>query len=66
MPGYRLYALKDGGHIEQPPDIVTLENDQEAIAHVSRLIDCHDVDGCDGPRFVTRISATVGLRLRKS
>jgi hypothetical protein len=66
LPDYRIYTLKDGGHIGQPADIVTVENDQEAIAHATKLINGNDLEIWDGPRPVARISATRGLRLRKS
>ncbi len=65
MPDYRIYVLNKVGHIEQPPDIVTLENDQEVIEHATKFADGHDLEVWDGPRLVTRIGASAALPLRK-
>jgi hypothetical protein len=66
LPDYRIYTLNDGGHIGQPADILTVENDQEAIAHATKLSNGYDLEIWDGARPVAQISATAGLRLRKS
>jgi hypothetical protein len=31
MPDYRVYIIGSGGHLTSPPDIVTVDTDQEAI-----------------------------------
>jgi hypothetical protein len=37
MPAYRLYPLKDDGHVAGPPAVVECPDDQAAIEHARQV-----------------------------
>lgn len=57
MPDYRVYLIKSN-HFEGPPDVITCDSDAEAIEQAKQLVDGHDVELWEGPRFV------IGLKSR--
>jgi hypothetical protein len=55
MPDYRLYTLKNDGHIAGPPKILQCADDQEAIAEAKKLLDGLDIEIWQGARVVIRL-----------
>jgi hypothetical protein len=56
MPDYRVYKIKNN-HIADAPVVVTCDSDREAIQQAKKLVDGHDVELWDGPRFVIGIKS---------
>jgi hypothetical protein len=57
MPAYRAYPLKDN-HVAGPPNIIVADSDHDAIEQAKQLVDGHDVELWDGPRFVMGLKST--------
>jgi len=55
MPEYRAYLIKDK-RIAGPPTLIDADADPVAIEQAKQLVDGHDVELWEGPRFV------IGLR----
>lgn len=55
MPEYRAYLIKDK-HISDAPTMIEANDDAIAIEQAKQLVDGHDVELWQGPRFV------IGLR----
>jgi hypothetical protein len=60
MPAYRIYLINRTNYISRPPEIVECADDQEAAQKGKQLVDGHDVEVWDGPRFV------IGLKSAES
>jgi len=56
MPDYRIYKIKNN-HVADAPVVVTCDSDREAIQQAKKLVDGHDVELWDGPRFVIGIKS---------
>jgi hypothetical protein len=56
MPDYRLYKIKNN-HIAGVPVVFTCDSDQDAIQQAKKLVDGHDVELWEGPRFVIGIKS---------
>ena len=56
MPEYRVYKIKNN-HVANAPVIITCDGDREAIQQAKKLVDGHDVELWDGPRFVIGIKS---------
>jgi hypothetical protein len=54
MLEYRIYQLDGRNNIVRPPEIVTCEDDLEAV----QLIDGHDLEVWQGARVVRRLKPT--------
>jgi hypothetical protein len=52
---YRAYVVGLDGHFVGSKPIIC-RDDSEAISMARRLLDGHDIELWNGPRFVTRIS----------
>ena len=57
MPDYRVYKIKNNNHVAGAPVVVTCDSDREAIQQAKKLVDGHDVELWDGPRFVIGIKS---------
>jgi len=57
MTEYRAYTLGPDGHLISFEPLVC-RGDDEAIAKAQQLVDGHDVELWNGPRFVIRLSRT--------
>jgi hypothetical protein len=57
MPEYRAYQIKNN-HVAGAPIIITCDGDREAIQQAKKLMDGHDIELWDGPRFVIGIKST--------
>jgi hypothetical protein len=55
MLDYRLYSLKNGNRIADPPKILRCASDEEAISLASTLLDELDVEMWQGARVVIRL-----------
>ena len=51
MPEYRAYRIKDN-HIDLAATIITADTDTAAIEQTKPLVDAHDIELWQGPRFV--------------
>jgi hypothetical protein len=51
MPDYRVYKIKNN-QIVGAPVVVACESDRDAIQQAKKLVDGHDIELWDGPRFV--------------
>jgi hypothetical protein len=51
MPDYRVYKIKNN-RIAGAPVVVSCDSDRDAIQQAKKLVDSHDVELWDGPRFV--------------
>jgi hypothetical protein len=58
MSHYRIYTLFAGDRIATPTQIVTGDNDQEAIQLAKQLLDGRDLEVRQGARIVRRIKPT--------
>jgi hypothetical protein len=58
MAHYRIYTLFAGNRIAGPPQIVTGDNDQEAIQEAKQLLVGRDLEVRHGTRIVRRIKPT--------
>ena len=55
MAEYRIYKIKDN-HITEPPTVIQADADPVVIEKAKQMVDGHDVEVWEGPRFV------IGLR----
>jgi hypothetical protein len=55
MPDYRIFEISKLGRIVGPAQIITCENDEEAVHTAEPLVNGHDVELWQGGRVVTRI-----------
>jgi hypothetical protein len=62
MPDYRIFALNKLGRIRGPAQIVTCENDEEAVHTAEPLVNGYDVELWQGGRVVTRIRSKASGR----
>jgi hypothetical protein len=53
---YRLYTLKQDGHIGDPPLIVECADDGDAIRQARQYLDGKDLEIWDEGRFVARLT----------
>jgi hypothetical protein len=58
MPEYRIYMLDGRNNIAGPPEIVTCEDDQEAVQRAKQLIDGHNLEVWQGARVVRHLKPT--------
>jgi hypothetical protein len=56
MSEYRVYKIKND-HVAGAPVVITCDSDREAIQQAKKLVDGHDVELWDGPRFVVGIKS---------
>ncbi len=41
MPDYRLFALDELGHIHEPAQVLTCDDDEDALATAGKMVDGH-------------------------
>jgi hypothetical protein len=58
MPEYRVYEIDKNDRVMAPAQLVTCENDEDAIRQVTPLVDAHDVELWQDRRKVCRIRST--------
>jgi hypothetical protein len=59
----RRAPLTKDDHVKGVPEVITCDNDQEAIRKAEQFVDGHDVEWWDGGRFVSRIEVSAELKL---
>lgn len=52
VPDYRIYKLTHGGHIADPPIVITQPTDDDAIEQTKQLLDGHDLQLWQGGRLI--------------
>ena len=58
MPSYRAYPVSKDHQVTAGPSVViTCENEQDGIRTTQQLVDGHDLELWDGPRFIIRLKA---------
>ena len=58
MPIYRAYPVSKDHHVAAAPSVaVPCENKQDGIQKAQQLLDGHDIELWDGPRFIVRLKA---------
>lgn len=55
MPGYRIYSVTSGGHIERPPQLVECDNHEAAVQVAKKMLDSLIIEVWEGPRVVMRL-----------
>jgi hypothetical protein len=54
MPFYRIYHLRDDGHITRPPDVIECIGEQEATGKATQAANSEAVELWEGARFIVR------------
>jgi hypothetical protein len=62
MPDYRIFEINKLGRIRGPAQIVTCENDEEAIHTAGPLVNGYGVELWQGVRLVTRLQSKASWR----
>jgi hypothetical protein len=57
MPDYRAYRIKNN-RVDGVPTVIACDSDQEAIQQARKLMDGHDIELWEGPRFVIGLKPT--------
>ncbi len=57
MPNYRIYKLVNGGHIAEPPVVITQPSDDDAIQQTKQLLDGHDLELWEGGHLVISLES---------
>jgi hypothetical protein len=55
MPDYRIYEINKRGRIVGPAQLITCENDEEALHAAEPLVNGYDVELWQADRIVSRI-----------
>jgi hypothetical protein len=64
MREYLAYIVSEENCISAPAELITCDGDEEAIQRALPLVNGHDVELWDGPRFVTRLKSGATSRPR--
>ena len=57
MPSYRTYEISKDNRVTRPSEIITCDDDEQAVQKAEQLMAANDVELWDGPRFVARIKS---------
>ncbi len=57
MPRYRAYLIDKSGRISGPAAVLECTNDQDVTQKAASLVDGHDIEVWDGPRFVIALKS---------
>jgi hypothetical protein len=55
MPDYRIYTLRDDGHISSPADVIKCPDDQTALEEAKLVLNGKVIEVWDGARPVARL-----------
>ena len=55
MPIYRLYSLREDGHIDEPPTVVDCQDDDSAVEKAKQYLDGKAIEVWEHRRLVTRL-----------
>ena len=55
MPDYRIYTVKEDGHLAGPPRIVECTNDEIVVQEARHLLEDQLLEIWQGPRVVMRL-----------
>jgi hypothetical protein len=58
MPDYRLYRIDSAGHISEPAQIVTVEDDATAVSRAEQTMNGADIEVWQADRFIVRVTPT--------
>jgi hypothetical protein len=57
MPDYRIFEINKLGRIKGPAELITCENDEEAIHTAGPFVNGYGVESWQGVRLVTRLQS---------
>jgi hypothetical protein len=57
VPDYRICVIKSDDHIDEPPNIITCNDDREAVQQACQFAEAQNVEVWEGPRLVTRLKS---------